>query len=265
MESPPVGGATAILGCGIVAVIVTARAPQGAVARHLSAGQQAHRRDGQPGGPDRRDPDGSRSNGDASHVGQGRPGAVDGRGCGRQRCARCRASARARAQPVVRGIGVTIASLAAPVCGARVLGRRRGRPPESTSHWRSPKACAPAPRNHVDAGPSYEADDGGRTRDLRLGKPTLYQLSYIRVSGDSKGLATARAGRRDGRRTRAAGSSGSIGSWTQALNSGSPGNGESGPADPTPIHAPASAPRPGGQRSPRRRRDGQTAARRCAQ
>jgi hypothetical protein len=27
-----------------------------------------------------------------------------------------------------------------------------------------------------------EADDGPRTRDLRLGKPTLYQLSYVRVS-----------------------------------------------------------------------------------
>jgi hypothetical protein len=27
-----------------------------------------------------------------------------------------------------------------------------------------------------------EADDGGRTRDLRLGKPTLYQLSYVRVA-----------------------------------------------------------------------------------
>ena len=25
-----------------------------------------------------------------------------------------------------------------------------------------------------------EADDGARTRDLRLGKPTLYQLSYVR-------------------------------------------------------------------------------------
>ena len=24
------------------------------------------------------------------------------------------------------------------------------------------------------------ADDGSRTRDLRLGKPTLYQLSYVR-------------------------------------------------------------------------------------
>src|SRR5436305_2784107 len=28
----------------------------------------------------------------------------------------------------------------------------------------------------------YEADDGSRTRDLRLGKPTLYQLSYVRMT-----------------------------------------------------------------------------------
>jgi hypothetical protein len=27
----------------------------------------------------------------------------------------------------------------------------------------------------------FEADDGVRTRDLRLGKPTLYQLSYVRA------------------------------------------------------------------------------------
>jgi hypothetical protein len=32
-----------------------------------------------------------------------------------------------------------------------------------------------------------EADDGGRTRDLRLGKPTLYQLSYVRAKRDSRG------------------------------------------------------------------------------
>src|SRR4051812_50184955 len=30
-----------------------------------------------------------------------------------------------------------------------------------------------------------EAGDGGRTRDLRLGKPTLYQLSYTRVGPGS--------------------------------------------------------------------------------
>jgi hypothetical protein len=29
---------------------------------------------------------------------------------------------------------------------------------------------------------SPEADDGARTRDLRLGKPTLYQLSYVRAA-----------------------------------------------------------------------------------
>jgi hypothetical protein len=27
---------------------------------------------------------------------------------------------------------------------------------------------------------AMKADDGSRTRDLRLGKPTLYQLSYVR-------------------------------------------------------------------------------------
>lgn len=37
------------------------------------------------------------------------------------------------------------------------------------------------------AGESLKADDGSRTRDLRLGKPTLYQLSYVRAAGDSKG------------------------------------------------------------------------------
>ena len=30
-------------------------------------------------------------------------------------------------------------------------------------------------------GLSSKADDGSRTRDLRLGKPTLYQLSYVRA------------------------------------------------------------------------------------
>jgi cytochrome c biogenesis protein CcmG, thiol:disulfide interchange protein DsbE len=41
-----------------------------------------------------------------------------------------------------------------------------------------------------DRGVGAEADDGGRTRDLRLGKPTLYQLSYVRAGADS--TATAR-------------------------------------------------------------------------
>jgi hypothetical protein len=33
----------------------------------------------------------------------------------------------------------------------------------------------------VFTGDVDEAGDGVRTRDLRLGKPTLYQLSYTRV------------------------------------------------------------------------------------
>src|SRR5437764_13895136 len=33
---------------------------------------------------------------------------------------------------------------------------------------------------------TVRADDGSRTRDLRLGKPTLYQLSYVRAVGDCK-------------------------------------------------------------------------------
>lgn len=36
---------------------------------------------------------------------------------------------------------------------------------------------------HVHRGSSYivRAENGARTRDLRLGKPTLYQLSYFRI------------------------------------------------------------------------------------
>ena len=30
-------------------------------------------------------------------------------------------------------------------------------------------------------GETFRADDEARTRDLRLGKPTLYQLSYVRM------------------------------------------------------------------------------------
>src|SRR3954470_3462762 len=33
----------------------------------------------------------------------------------------------------------------------------------------------------------FQAANGSRTRDLRLGKPTLYQLSYRRIAGDFTG------------------------------------------------------------------------------
>lgn len=48
---------------------------------------------------------------------------------------------------------------------------------------------APDPRNPKKKGPPYGrplgvlgADDGSRTRDLELGKLSLYQLSYVRNS-----------------------------------------------------------------------------------
>src|SRR5262249_41799648 len=49
-----------------------------------------------------------------------------------------------------------------------------------------------------------EADDGSRTRDLRLGKPTLYQLSYVRASRPilARGALLHGEGSREGRRQR---------------------------------------------------------------
>jgi hypothetical protein len=50
---------------------------------------------------------------------------------------------------------------------------------------------APTDRDGSDAarGKRLQADDGSRTRDLRLGKPTLYQLSYVRAVGDFRRTA----------------------------------------------------------------------------
>ncbi len=44
----------------------------------------------------------------------------------------------------------------------------------------SPMATPPGAASGDGCAPQ-QADDGGRTRDLRLGKPTLYQLSYVRA------------------------------------------------------------------------------------
>ena len=44
----------------------------------------------------------------------------------------------------------------------------------------SPRPANARSRKVVISSPFYKADDGSRTRDLRLGKPTLYQLSYVR-------------------------------------------------------------------------------------
>jgi hypothetical protein len=48
---------------------------------------------------------------------------------------------------------------------------------------RSPgRYCRETPTNTSRGPGSTKANDGGRTRDLRLGKPTLYQLSYVRAA-----------------------------------------------------------------------------------
>ena len=39
-----------------------------------------------------------------------------------------------------------------------------------------------------------QADDGGRTRDLELGKLALYQLSYVRAGSDSRAVRFSEAG-----------------------------------------------------------------------
>ena len=49
--------------------------------------------------------------------------------------------------------------------------------------WCDGEAAHPAVKDETRIGKRCEpeADDGPRTRDLRLGKPTLYQLSYVRA------------------------------------------------------------------------------------
>src|SRR5829696_1030407 len=78
-------------------------------------------------------------------------------------------------------------------CGLRYA---TGMRPRAASEMQN-VACArrwASARSPGDAGESCEAmredeaDDGPRTRDLWLGKPTLYQLSYVRVGG-SRGIA----------------------------------------------------------------------------
>src|SRR6478752_5645919 len=65
-------------------------------------------------------------------------------------------------------------------------------PPISGARRRRPSRRAFA--SCVLGGGFGEADDGARTRDLRLGKPTLYQLSYVREGPRvARSVAAARA------------------------------------------------------------------------
>src|SRR4051794_6024363 len=82
-----------------------------------------------------------------------------------------------------------------PQGGSRIGSRRAGiapshaRPGQAVLPLSLPPARVPflakrptGTRSTVLAGLLERADDGGRTRDLRLGKPTLYQLSYVRLA-----------------------------------------------------------------------------------
>ena len=51
-----------------------------------------------------------------------------------------------------------------------------------------PPKCSHLRRVSARSCEAVKADDGSRTRDLRLGKPTLYQLSYVRVVPRMAGL-----------------------------------------------------------------------------
>ena len=57
---------------------------------------------------------------------------------------------------------------------SQISGQHRQETKQKTARWR---------KTHVHRGSSYivRAENGARTRDLRLGKPTLYQLSYFRI------------------------------------------------------------------------------------
>src|SRR5918992_517402 len=87
---------------------------------------------------------------------------------------------------------------------ARSNGRTRP-PPRSPQHWRVPSApshrhsarlCGERPGG--GGSELAKADDGPRTRDLWLGKPTLYQLSYVREGLAILAPGRARAGSREG-------------------------------------------------------------------
>src|SRR5204862_8183159 len=77
-----------------------------------------------------------------------------------------------------------VATTAAPLTVAR-----DGCPP--------PRPKSPRTRKMPASRPFLQADDGSRTRDLRLGKPTLYRLSYVRaVLCPCKSVALSLAGGR---------------------------------------------------------------------
>ena len=96
---------------------------------------------------------------------------------------------------VRRCLGAAFAQLEMKVVISTILARAPAAsaagPSEKARFRGVTRAAEPRRRGDRRVAP-LEADDGPRTRDLRLGKPTLYQLSYVRAGGQSlRGLGRA--------------------------------------------------------------------------
>jgi hypothetical protein len=95
--------------------------------------------------------------------------------------------------------------MTSPAAGSSHHGREGVSPKpgeQDSERWKAQEVCWPSERAadpiRSPTRPSSEADDGSRTRDLRLGKPTLYQLSYVRVApplGDGRDDSTGAGAR----------------------------------------------------------------------
>src|SRR5213592_428239 len=94
----------------------------------------------------------------------------------------CEMTSHEAAEPLV-----ALVAFVAPVESMHHVSNRWGCNLVATSRPLSgPREQATAPSTpwaeRVDLQDPRKADDGSRTRDLRLGKPTLYQLSYVRAA-----------------------------------------------------------------------------------
>src|SRR5215212_1733912 len=96
----------------------------------------------------------------------------------------------------------------------RLVYSQRSSPPAQPTHWTGDgsRDCGPSWCTHLP-GSSLGADDGTRTRNLRVTKPLLYQLSYVgaaqgHTAETLRRRGMIRSGRLDGQATGAAAGAG---------------------------------------------------------
>ena len=100
----------------------------------------------------------------------------------------------ARPQPACIGRGVIHApsgAQAREILQTNVLPGEWGPVTGRVASCRAKFGTGLEPRPSLALASGKEADDGGRTRDLELGKLALYQLSYVRTAADSTGTGLA--------------------------------------------------------------------------